>query len=150
MRKTGLPLLAFALLLALLTVVPQSWGASPIRLQVKTILASQDGDGIDPKLRGLTRDLQSVFRYSSYRLIGQNSLRLQLNTPGSVSLPGGRNMTITPEGLSGGRATLKLQIFSGRRQSFQTVIRLRNNSSLTVGGPRFQGGYLLFNIYTSF
>jgi hypothetical protein len=59
-------------------------------------------------------------------------------------------MKIISEGIFGDRATLKLQIFRGNRMDFQTVVRLRNKSSITVGGPRFRGGYLLFNIYSSF
>jgi len=121
-----------------------------IDIRVKTILASQEGGGADPGLRSLTKDLQSVLRYSSYKVLGQNSLSLKLNEPGTVSLPGGRVLHITPQAISDGRATLKLEIYSGNRQTFQTVIKLRNNSSLTVGGPKHRGGSLLFNIYNSF
>ena len=150
MIKTGISTTVLLVLFLILTAPPPCWAQGPIHVKVKTILASQDAGGIDPNLRNLTKDLQSVFRYSSYKLIGQNSLSLNLNRPGNVSLPGRRNMTITPEGISGGRATLKLEIYSGKRKSFQTVVRLRNKSSITVGGPKFKGGYLLFNIYNSF
>lgn len=150
MIKTGISTTMSLVLLFILTAPDQSWAEPPIHIKVKTILASQETGGIDPNLRNLTKDLQSVFRYSSYKLIRQNSLNLNLNKPGKVSLPGNRNMTITPEGISGGRATLKLEIYSGSRKNFQTIIRLRNKSSITVGGPKFKGGYLLFNIYNSF
>ena len=150
MIRTGISTTLLIVLFFILTAPPPCWAGPSIHIKVKTILASQETGGVDPNLRNLTKDLQSVFRYSSYKLIGQNSLNLNLDESGTVSLPGNRKMTITPEGISGGRATLKLEIYNRNRKNFQTVIRLRNRSSLTVGGPKFRGGYLLFNIYSSF
>ena len=112
--------------------------------------SSQQAGSVDPHLQGLTRELQSVFRYASYTLLSEKSTTLKLKNAGSVSLPGGRVMRITPQGLSGNRVTLKLEIHKGKRQIFQTVIQLLNKSSLTVGGPKHKGGYLLFNISASF
>jgi len=59
-------------------------------------------------------------------------------------------MKITPKGVSGNRATLKLEIFKKNRKIFQTVVQLRNKSSITVGGPKYRDGNLLFNIFNSF
>ena len=128
----------------------ESWAGPVIHIKVKTILASQESGGIDPSLRGLTQSFQPVFRYSSYQLLSQNRLDLDMNVPGSVSLPGNRVMKITPKAISGDRATLDLAIYARKRQIFQTVIKLLNKSSVTVGGPKHRGGYLLFNIFSSF
>jgi len=133
-----------------LMVPSPSLATSIIQIHIKTILASQMDGGIDSSLRDLVEDLQSVFKYSSYRLLRQDNLNLQLNESGKVSLPGGRIMKITPREITGGRATIELGISIGNRQIFQTVIRLLNNSSITVGGPKHQDGYLLFNIFNSF
>jgi hypothetical protein len=73
-----------------------------------------------------------------------------MNRSERISLPGGRMMSITLKGISGRRATLQLEIYKRKRQIFQTIIQLRNRSSVTVGGPEYRGGYLLFNIYNSF
>ncbi len=140
----------FIPLLLLLIPSHHSWAGPVVHIKVTTILASQKGAGVDPSLQFLTKDLGSVFRYSSYKELGQNRLSLKLNRPGKVALPGNRVLHITPQAVSDGRATLKLVITSRKRQIFQTVIRLKNNSSLTVGGPKHRGGYLMFNIYNSF
>ena len=123
---------------------------SIVQIDVKTILASNEGRDIDPRLRGLVRELKSVFRYSSYQLLSQDRANLRMNRSERISLPGGRMMSITLKGLSGRRATLRLEIYKRKEQIFQTVIQLRNQSSVTVGGPEYRGGYLLFNIYNSF
>jgi hypothetical protein len=124
--------------------------APTVRIEVKTILASNKNGDVDPRLRDLVRELRSVFRYSSYKLIGRDGLNLGPDRPERISLPGGRMMAITLKGLSGDRSVLRLEIFRRNKQIFQTVIQLRNRSSVTVGGPNYQGGYLLFNIYNSF
>lgn len=129
---------------------PPGQAAPVIKINVKVILASQKGGSMDSRLQGLTRELQSVFRYASYKLLSEKSMTLSLKNAGSVSLPGGRMMRIIPQGLSGNRVTLKLKIHKGKRKIFQTVIQLLNKGSLTVGGPKHKGGYLLFNISASF
>lgn len=140
----------FLLLSFILTLSTPVSSEPLVRITVKTILASQEGGGIDPGLRNIAKELQTVFKYSSYKLLGQHSLQLPLNTPGSVSLPGNRILKIIPSQISGDRAALSLEIYSRNRSIFQTAIKLRNNSSITVGGPKHAGGYLLFNIYNSF
>ena len=140
----------YFVLFSIFLLSSQTLADSTVRIDVKTILASNEGGDTDPRLRDLVRELQSVFRYSSYKLIGRDRLNLKMNRSERISLPGGRRMSITLKGISGRRATLQLEIYKGKRQIFQTVIQLRNQSSITVGGPKYKGGYLLFNIYNSF
>jgi hypothetical protein len=122
-----------------------------ISIDVKTILASTEGKFVDPGLpQGMVQEMQSVFKYSSYRLLSSNALQLNLNQTGSAALPGNRTLRITPLQTSGDRARLRLEILKGGRQTFQTVIQLRNRGHIIVGGPRHKGGVLLFNIYNAF
>lgn len=128
----------------------QTLAQKSARTEVKTILASNEKGETDLRLKDLARELQSVFRYSSYQLLSRDRLNLNLNRSEKISLPGGRMMTLTLKGISGDRATIQLEILKGDSKIFQSVIQLRNNSSVTVGGPNYKGGYLLFNIYNSF
>jgi len=152
MKASGIPprrLWVWVLFLILL-LPSLGWADTPVHIKVKTILASHEPGGADPALNSFVSSLRSVFRYSSYRLISENSMTLQMNAPGRISLPGDRQMTIIAKGISSGRATLQLEIHSKSDRSFQTVVRLLNQSSITVGGPKYKSGYLLFNIYSSF
>lgn len=121
-----------------------------VNIDVKTVLASQDTRFHDPRLADLIEELQSVFRYTSYRLLGHDRLSLGMQQTGTVRLPGNRMLKITPLGIRGNRSELLLVILKQKQSLFQTTIRLRNNSSITVGGPRHDKGYLLFNISNSF
>lgn len=141
---------AFLSFLMLTGIAIPAWSADKIQIVVKTVLASQDEDYIDPSLSDLAKELKSLFRYSSYRLLGQESTSLKQGQTGTMSLPGGRSLKITPLETRGDRVTLSLEIIKDGRQIFQTQARLLNRSSITVGGPKYQGGYLLFNIFGSY
>jgi hypothetical protein len=119
-------------------------------ITVQTILASNGKSSVDPRLKGLVQELNSVFRYSSYESLGQKTVNLGENKKAVVGLPEGRKMNITSKGIKGNRVTLQIEIYKGNSKIFQTVIQLRNNASITIGGPGYKGGNLLFNIYTSF
>lgn len=121
-----------------------------INITVKTILASEKGNSVDPRLKGLVKELQSVFRYSSYDFLGEKGLRISLNKKGIVSLPGKRVMNIVARGIEGSRVVLEIEILENKNRIFQTVTKLNNNKSFTMGGPKYKEGNLLFNIFASF
>lgn len=126
------------------------WAVQKIDINVKTVLASYGPKFADPLLTALIQNLQSIFRYSSYRLLSQGSMCLGIGETGTASLPGNRALKITALGIMENRAELRLVIFKKRRRIFQTVIHLLNHASIIVGGPKHKEGFLLFNIYGSF
>ena len=70
MKKNGFVfLLTIAVLLPMLPAV--SGAAATVTIDVMTVLASNESDHIDPALAELAKELKSVFRYSSYDLIGR-------------------------------------------------------------------------------
>lgn len=140
----------FSLFLILLLFMPCTVHAGSVRVEVKTILASQKKDFVDPRLQDLTRELQSVFRYSSYEFVDSKNLNLTEGTTARVNLPENRVLNIVSKGKEGNRVILELEIVKNNSRIFNTVIKLRNNSSITIGGPEYRGGYLLFNIFASF
>ena len=121
-----------------------------VDIVVKTILASQGAEYLDPRLSDLVEELQSVFKYSSYRLLSEDSSNLGMGETREVSLPGKRTLKITPVQVTGDRIELQLGILKKEKNIFQTVVKLLDKSSLTVGGPEYEDGYLLFNVSASF
>lgn len=120
-----------------------------ININIKTILASEQGP-VDPRLKGFINEIKPLFNYSSYELLSQNSLTIRDRTKKTVGLPGNRSLKITSKGISGKRVTLQLEIYKKNNRIFQTIIQLRNKSSITIGGPKHKRGNLLFNIFASF
>ena len=134
----------------LIMVTPMSWADPKISVEVKTVLASSQGNYLDPQLSQMAAELQSLFRYTSYRLLSRDRLTLQPRQTGKLSLPGNRNLHITNIGIQGQRVGLLLKMFKNKNNVFETNIQLKNRSSIIVGGPKYDVGYLLFNIYTSY
>ena len=134
----------------LFTQADEAWSETTIDLSVKTILASQKPGRDDPSLKSFTNDMKDVFGYSSYKLLSRDNLRLNQENSGRISLPGNRSMKITSKGISEGRVTLQVEMFKDNKQIFQTVVRLLNDSEVTVGGPKHEDGNLLINIFASF
>ena len=141
----------FAMLSALLVLLPAAgWAAPAVSIEVKTVLASSGETYLDPQLSEIARELQGLFRYTSYRLLGRDRLTLQPRQTGNVALPGNRRLQITYQGVENRRVELLLKMYKNQSNVFETSIRLNNRSSITVGGPRYEEGYLLFNIYSAF
>jgi len=125
-------------------------GPADTRIIVKTILASHGKMFVDPHISDLVKKLQSVFRYSSYQLLGDSKLNLRIGQEGVVLLPENRVLKIVPTKIKQSRLELQLKILKGKEKTFQTVIQIKNNGSITVGGPKHKNGVMLLNIYTVF
>ena len=120
------------------------------RISVATILAAHDDTTVDPKLKSHIGELQSMFNYTSYRLIGGEHLTLGTNQSGSVSLPGEHELSITLRQIDGDRASIDLRMSKKNQSVFQTSIQLLNRGNLFVGGPKYLNGNLIFKISSAF
>jgi len=150
MKKYRITLLCTIIVSILITQADEAWSGETIDLSVKTILASQKPGRDDPNLKSFKDEVKDLFRYSSYKLLSKDNLRLNQKNSSRISLPGNRSMKITSKGISGDRVTLQVEMFKDNRQIFQTVVRLLNDSEVTVGGPKHEDGNLLINIFASF
>ena len=149
-RISGKPSI-LVLILAVLILIPASARSGQnINITVKSILASEKGGSVDPKLKGIVSELQSVFKYSSYEFLGEKGLNISLNSKSTVTLPGQRVMNLFAKGIEGDRVVLEIEILNNNSRIVQTVLKLSNKKSVTIGGQEYRGGYLLFNIFASF
>ncbi|MBF0376447.1 MAG: hypothetical protein HQK72_03085 [Desulfamplus sp.] len=130
--------------------VNSSYAGDSVVSNIKVILASSeaplDSPKIDPTLKDISNQLQSVFKYTSYQLIDSHNMSIAYNTTGIVSLPDERTLEIVPGGMSGDRIKFTIRILKKNSPIFTTQILLKNGSSVTIGGPDYNNGYLLFNI----
>lgn len=125
--------------------------SAQIKIEITTILASQETPAtVDPGITPFVKELRSVFRYESYRSLGTDQMALELNQTGTAGLPGDRVLKVTPLKIQGDRLEMSLEIYKKNNQIFDTLVKLRNRSDIIVGGPKHQGGYLLFRLYNNF
>ncbi len=113
---------------------------------VKVIHASTRSRTIDPALRRIVPELESVFRYTGYTLLKDRTLSLAFHQPGHIPLPDRRTLVLTPTSSQGRRIQYDIRIQNGNDTVFQTRVLLKNNRSMTIGGPRSGHGVLLFHI----
>ncbi|WP_300457555.1 hypothetical protein [Desulfobacula sp.] len=113
---------------------------------VKVIHASTTSETVDASLKDIIPELRSVFKYTSYRLLNDQQMNLGFKQKGRVTLPGKRTMIVMPADMEGRRIRYQINILKNNRSVFQTRVLLRNNSSITIGGPQFKNGVLLLNI----
>jgi len=123
-----------------------AFAKNQVLTDVKVIHASTGPAHIDPRLKGNISELKSVFKYTSYRLIKDQKMKLNFNQKGRVILPGKRTLVVIPSDMNGRRIRYQINIHRNNHPVFQTQVLLKNNCSITIGGPQFKNGTLLFNI----
>lgn len=125
-------------------------GGGGILVQVKVVSASNIGKRVDPALRGLAKQLSSLFNYSSYRLLTTKDLGLRIGEQGVVKLPGRKSLKIIAKEISGGRVRLLMNLEKEGEIEFSTTTRLASGKSVLIGGPKYKGKVLIFSISTRF
>src|SRR3990170_5813017 len=112
--RPGAPPLPILLLLLLLAPVP-SEAANTVSVEVGAVYASNEGRSMDPALGIIRGKLQSMFNYTSYRMLDRKRRSLSVGETGEFELPGRRTMRATPLSAHGGKVRLSVQISDGPR-----------------------------------
>jgi hypothetical protein len=139
------PAFAFLLLLVLLPSVP-SGAANAVSVDVGAVYASNEGTSIDPALGTIRGKLQSMFNYTSYRMLDRKRRSLAVGETGEFELPGRRSMRATPLPAQGNKVRLSIQISDGQRKLLTTTLGLNRGGMVLVGGPSYQAGVLILII----
>ncbi|WDP89648.1 MAG: hypothetical protein HUN04_07910 [Desulfobacter sp.] len=141
----GLKILILIISAVWLSALPALAG-STYHTRVRVIQAGQGPSHVDPGIRNVVREIQPVFKYTRFKLIKEKTMVLSQGRKGQMSLPGRRNLTIVPQGMSGNRIQYSIRINAKGKQVFRTGVALKNNGSVTIGGPRVSKGILLLDI----
>ncbi len=135
-------------LLALLggLVAGTATAAQPMTVQVQVIYATNAESGIDPALAPHAQSFAS-FRYSAWRRLSVQMIRLSELATGSMELPGARRLDLVPQRLSPESAELRVTVSEAGRKLVASDIRLvPGGQPVLVGGFRHQDGVLFLAI----
>src|SRR4051812_41672255 len=94
-----MPRLTLALSFALLLALPgrAEAPAANIGLEIQVIAANAQKDPPDPKLKAIQKRLDALFpSFPSQKLVAEQNFLLGLQSPGVMSLPGGRTLELKP------------------------------------------------------
>ena len=138
------PLFTALLTIGLLTfAAPSEAQAQTVSVEVRVIVGSSGGGGVDNALSSLSSRLQRQFsRFNSFSQHGMQNFQLNVGQSRSVSLPGGGSASIQLVSVSGGEQELRIQVPGGG-----STMRTRGGLFF-VGGANVPGGTLILAIST--
>jgi hypothetical protein len=140
-------LLSSLLLLAIYVQGAEN-GSKPVQVKIGTILASNESDQFDARLKPMERQLK-VMKYRSYRLLKEDSQSVPWNDNATFEIPGGRSLAISPQDLKDKQIALKVRLTEGTKPLLDTTVRLQGRGYFLLGGPPHEGGALVISISAS-
>ena len=116
-----------------------------VQVSIGTILASNQNDEFDAKLKGMETQLK-VLKYRSYRLLNNESQTVPWQGEKVFEIPGGRSLNVTPQVFQDNRISLKVRLTQGKKPVLDTTVRIPNRGNFILGGPPHEGGVLVLSI----
>lgn len=135
--------LAAGLLVAL---VPSMAAAEQVTLKAVMILASDEPSPPDGRLASIEPKLRQVFRYASYRQMGEGSLAVALPGKGTIQLGGGYALDVDAAALEGGRIRTQVTWRKGGARLLSTSAKVQRNSPTVLGGASQGKGKLIVTL----
>jgi hypothetical protein len=146
-RRPG-PFLPAIFFLAVVFGAGAAAAAAPgsVAVDIGVVAASNEGTSIDPALSALRTKLQSMFTYSSYKMLDRMKRTLAVGEAGDFALPGGRSMRVTPVPAPDKKVRLAVQITEGGRSLLTTTLGLTRGGMVLVGGLPNPSGVMILMI----
>ena len=111
---------------------------SNVSIRGTLILASNNGQGIDPALRPYERQLKRM-NFSSYKTIGRGATQIRVPGTGVIKLGQDFEVQINATPAAGNRVPVEIRWTQGRK----TLIHTSAPLPLVTGGPSYNGGTLI-------
>jgi hypothetical protein len=146
--KRVVPIITFSSILLLLFT---SIAFGQVHTRLRVIRASNVGSSVDPSLKDVHEELGSLFSFTSYRLLRDETLSLSPNRPVSISAREGRIIIeITLVGLHRSVAELKIRVAREGKDILNTQIRLSPGRTVLIGGPKLREGVIIYAFSANF
>ena len=136
--------LLFPTLILILPFFFASTSSAQVHIQLRVIQASNIGTTIDPSLRDVHDQLGSLFNFTSYRLLRNESLNLSINRPVEIPVHTGRAIEITLVGQHENKAEIGIKIKREGINILNTQVRLSPGRTVLIGGPKHGEGVVIF------
>jgi hypothetical protein len=143
-------ILIFFFLVWILSVLSISTAWAQVKTRIRAIKASNVGQTIDPALRDVYSDLGSLFNFTSYQLLRDNSFDLSPNQPVSISPRPGILMEVTLVGQRKQVVELVIRVVRKGKETLNTQVRLSPRRTVLIGGPKLREGVIIYAIAANF
>ncbi len=119
--------------------------AQIVQVKIGAILASNQSDEFDARLAPLEKQLK-LMKYRSYRLLKEESQKVQRKGNATFDIPGGRSLVVTPQDSGTKQLALRVHLQEGGKPLLDTTVRLNSGNNILLGGPPHEGGALVISI----
>ena len=119
-----------------------------VQVSIGTILANNQSDEFDAKLKGMEAQLK-VLKYRSYRLLKNESQTVPWRGEKVFEIPGGRSLTVTPQEFRDNQVSIKVRLTEKQKPVLDTTVKIPNKGNFILGGPPHEGGALVLSISAS-
>jgi hypothetical protein len=141
-RRFLATLSALAVVLGVLAVTSAEAQAQTASLEVRIIVGSNSGGGVDPALSGVAGQLRARFgHYNSFQQVRVENVTLTHGASRAVGLPNGSTVTITFEGMSGSSYRLSVSMPGGGG-----TLTSPPGGVFFVAGPPHDGGTIIVSV----
>jgi hypothetical protein len=148
LRKIVKPSLLFSVLLVYSYLNAAENNLQPVQIKIGTILATNQSDDFDVRLKPIEKQLK-VMKYRSYRLLKEDAQSIQWQENANFEIPGGRTLAVSPQESRNSQIGLKVRLTQGTKPLVDTTVRLQNRGNFLLGGPPHEGGALVISISAS-
>jgi hypothetical protein len=138
-----------AFILVLLPVLT-SRAFAQVQTRIRTIEASNVGSLVDPSLRDVHDQLGSLFNFTSYRLLRDESVSLAPNKPYEISAHREVSLEITLVSQKKNTAEYRVRIRREKSEILNTQVRISPGRTVLVGGPKHGQGIVILALSARF
>jgi hypothetical protein len=117
--------------------------AAQVAARVRIIEASNKGGTVDPSLKDVHGQLGSLFNFTSYRLLKDETVSIYLRQPVMVPVHPGRSLEMTLLSQPRDAVEMRLRIRRDNTETLNTQVRLSPGRTILIGGPRHGDGVLI-------
>jgi RNA polymerase sigma-70 factor (ECF subfamily) len=103
----------------------------------------------DERLDRFLPRLRQLFRYRDYTSLERYRAEVPVGTTQRWSVPGERQLEVTPEGVTGSTVRLQVRLMRGSMSEVNTHIQAAAGSPAVIGGPHFADGVLIIIVWAN-
>lgn len=136
---------------SLLTPVAQNaLAAESARIEITGVYGSNEDDRMDPQLRYLLPELQSISAYSSYKMLRKTQFKLEKGETGRDDITPGYTVNVEQKGFKNDKIMLNLKVMQNGTVAVNTDFSIINGGTIVMGGPSYKEGVLILVVLAKF
>lgn len=124
-------------------------GPRQVTVYIDTVMAADTNEGVDKRLVPMLPKLHGLFNFSTYSLVSHQEGETDCGKMIVFAIPGGKILHVQPRAVDGDMIAMEIVLFDGTRPMMTTDLKLKNNGTLIVGGPRYETGMMFMSIGAS-